>query len=324
MLLDERTAVPILRTAGLACQSVASVVDRSSRNRVIAVKLEDGTGYLVKQAAWREDAHDLAHEAAVIRELNALGFPRAPTLHWHDPGAAVLVVDLLVGATTMRSSLPAGGKSGEDGEALGRAVAELHALPAADAPRREPPWVLRAHRPRPVDFRTLSVGNRALLSAVQRAAGVSTGLALLRWHWSHDTFVHGDLRLDNCMVVPDRGAALVDWERGGAGDARWDLGAVLGDQLWRWLDDPAVTLEDVRAFSTGFWNEYIQRARNRGALRVDAVRFAAARLIEGLFERTVWSDAVSAQDWRGLRLAANVLARPSAAADELFGMRDGS
>lgn len=68
----------------------------------------------------------------------------------------------------------------------------------------------------------------------------------------HDsTIVHGDYRLDNCIVRPDGSiAAVLDWELCTLGDPLADVGLLL--VYWSQADDSFAALPDAPTIATGF------------------------------------------------------------------------
>lgn len=71
------------------------------------------------------------------------------------------------------------------------------------------------------------------------------------------TLVHGDFRLDNCLIsltTPPRAAAVVDWEMSTLGDPLADLGLTL--MYWRDapLGAPEVSVGATVTGLPGFWN----------------------------------------------------------------------
>lgn len=74
------------------------------------------------------------------------------------------------------------------------------------------------------------------------------------------TIVHGDYRLDNCMVTPAGDvAAVLDWEICTLGDPLADLGLLL--VYWTGPNDPASAWEGAATTAPGFWDRSDVAAR---------------------------------------------------------------
>jgi aminoglycoside phosphotransferase (APT) family kinase protein len=107
------------------------------------------------------------------------------------------------------------------------------------------------------------------------------------------TVVHGDYRLDNCMVTPAGDvAAVLDWEICTLGDPLADVGMLL--VYWTGPDDPPSAWEGDATTAPGFWNRAELARRYGEASGRDVsqlgfyVAFAAWKLacvLEGVYAR---------------------------------------
>ncbi len=107
------------------------------------------------------------------------------------------------------------------------------------------------------------------------------------------TIVHGDYRLDNCMVADDgRVVAVLDWEICTLGDPLADLGLL--HVYWTGPDDPESSWVGGATTAPGFWNRqrltdrYAERS-GRDVSQLDFyIAFAfwkLACIIEGVYSR---------------------------------------
>ena len=348
-IVNEGTVVPYLQRLGLVDGSdgPVSITDLSSRNRVFEVVAPGGGHFIVKQAAFREDRPAIVREALMLSRLARAGSIGSPRIRALDAGAGVFVVDAIAAAEPLHRHLTgAGGLPASLAAAFGKALADVHELPApGEAQASRPPRILSPHRPVPEDLRRLSTANLELLIALQRAEHLCSKLDELREGWSPQGLTHGDVRFENCLVIPAVGETrapdlrLVDWERAGLGDFRTDLGAVAGAILWTWLDSmemsgrldaaratasAGVPIADMHAAARSFLSAYATArdlpAGRIASLAIDAVRFSATRLIEGAFERGAEAWRMEARQIFALQLAANALTAPRAAAQSLLGL----
>ncbi|MGY2001847.1 phosphotransferase family protein [Blastococcus sp. SYSU DS1024] len=181
-------------------------------------------------------AHDMAREHRVISALGPTPVPVPRTLHLcTDPavlGAPFYVMERVVGVHVARE-LPAGYADAPEqrraiGDALVDTLGDLHAVdPAAvglaDFGRPEgfaarqvrrwtKQWDATRDRDRP-DLDALAARLAETVPTTQRSS-----------------IVHGDYRLDNCLLdpaAPGRIAAVLDWEMSTLGDPLTDLGMML-------------------------------------------------------------------------------------------------
>lgn len=191
-------------------------------------------------------AHDMAREYRVITALADTAVPVPRTLHLcTDPdvlGAPFYVMEKVEGLIASRQ-LPVGfAESAADRRALAwgliDVLADLHAVdPAAvgltgfgrpdgfmqrQVRRWARQWEASRDRDRPELDRFVDELSRSVPSS-------PTG-----------PIVHGDYRLDNCLLDPDRPGrimAVLDWEMSTLGDPLADLGLLL--VYWQQHDDPA-------------------------------------------------------------------------------------
>jgi thiamine kinase-like enzyme len=163
--------------------------------------------------------------------------------------------------------------------------------------------------------------------------------------WRRDALIHGDLKWENCVVLPPEtedgapGLRIVDWEMADFGDACWDVGSIFQAYLCFWIlsiqaADTApperlpqlaqVPLERMQPAMRSFWHAY---ARTLGADEEDAAErlrrsalYAAARMIQTAWEHTAFVPTVSANVLCIMQVAMNILLRPDDAVRTLFGI----
>jgi hypothetical protein len=263
----------------------------------------------------------------------------------------VLVLESAPGAKSLQAHL-AGRRRFPLGvaTALADAVAALHELgaPAVRAAVQElgrppPPHVLSIAGLRSDFLPYLSSGSLELVKAIQRSEALCRTLEDLSATWSAGTLVHGDLKWDNCLLLPSgpgarRRLALIDWEFAGGGDPCWDLGSVFGAFLGTWLfsipflpDVPARRLldlaqrplEGLQPAIRAFWSRYRERRgapETAGATLARSIRCACARLVQTALEASQDSPSLTAHAACLVQVAENVARRPVEAAVHLLGL----
>jgi aminoglycoside phosphotransferase (APT) family kinase protein len=311
------------------------VEDASRLNHVFVVTLRRGRGYVVKVAG------QVPREAAVLDRLRSLDRRLArslPDLVAHDPVEGVLVL----GAAPSARNLGDHHRRGRFSQALaretGRALALLHALPAAaldGLPRAaDPTWHVRLHQLDLNTLRTLSPAAIELTRTIQGLAPLCTELDALAEGWTEDSLIHADVRWDNCLAVPSAAShrwsrlQLIDWELCCAGDPAFDVGAFIGEYLRAWMQsipiadprDPGgllsharLPLQRMRPSLRAFWDGY---TRHHGRATLGrAMRFAAVRLLAAALEEAQTQAELRASTLALLPLSRQIMQRPRDAAD---------
>lgn len=219
--------------------------DLSRRNQVTGV-LIDGRLRLVAKG-FKDDiaGRELAVYAA-LAECGCLGsrLPSAGEI-WDGEG-------IWIGASDGRSLGVHRRDNGHDvgiATELGLALRSLHGREHRSCMRDLDPQSL----PAALTFRneftgaqwwSLSGANRQLLAALAQAKSDPLGLleALSR-RWEPTTPCHGDIKAENIIIDEGSGGnnvVLIDWELAGLGDPGWDVGCVLADAVWLWIDSMPV------------------------------------------------------------------------------------
>ncbi|HEX5705828.1 MAG TPA: T3SS effector HopA1 family protein [Pyrinomonadaceae bacterium] len=305
------------------------VTERHSRNQNFVVTREDdgAQGFFVKQlraqdpesfAMLRREAHvyELARRDADFASLREV----VPPFFGFDAAARATVLGALDGESLMQLQQRLGRFPSAFGRALGRALALVHSrvgrTASGDPPRGvfnlEPPGIFTAHRDGPL-VRWLGPGQMRLVEQVREHALLARVLDGMAATWRHDSFIHGDIKFENCVVVDGAGAGdasdsearaeikLVDWELADFGEAAWDVGALTqaylalclshapaGAALREQLQTSAMSFDSMRRAVVAFWRAYREEAFPDETTRVKfierAMLCAAARLIQSALE----------------------------------------
>jgi len=197
--------------------------------------------------AVRPTAHDMVREHRVLSALAGTAVPVPATVHLcTDPdvlGAPFYLMERVAGVIA-RGGLPAGyAAAPADREALGYGLldvlADLHAVPPAEVGLadfgRPDGYRERQVRRWVGEWEALRDQDRPDLDrlAADLAAAVPAGPS--------GAIVHGDYRLDNVVLHPDRPEqvrAVLDWEMSTLGDPLSDLGLLL--VYWRQAGDAPI------------------------------------------------------------------------------------
>lgn len=295
-----------------------------SRNRGFRVSFSTGhgvrRGWWVKQVkqwdrsgieSFEQEArcYWLAREQAEFAVLGEV----LPRCEIYDPEPRILVLELI--------RTPAAVVEATGAAALGKAMRRYQEGIGAAAARQagfrsEVPWALTLAEPHEARAKRTSQGNRALLDILKRYPDFAPALRQLRRDWrgvEAKAFVHGDMKLENCLVKGER-VWLLDWEMAAWGDPAWDAGGLLQSYWTQWIGGRA-SQGEVRVASRAFWKAY---AAGEDPARLEqTVRYAAARMIQTAWERLQRSPGLRDDALKMLQLSQNVFQNPPRAVEEL-------
>jgi aminoglycoside phosphotransferase (APT) family kinase protein len=243
-------------------------------------------------------AHDVLREGRIMAALGETAVPVPTVLGAEDglcpDGSPLLLMERAPGVA-VRGALAArdlgAAARGRSGRALAEALAALHAVdPAAVGlgdlgrgggyvERQLARWNRQWEEGRTRDLDALAEAHALLAARVppqQRTA-----------------IVHGDFRLDNCLLDPaGEVTAVLDWEICTLGDPLADLGLLL--VYWAEPGDEITALEDPPTLAPGFTSRAELRHRYEDAAGVDASTldfyeafawWKLACIVEGVYAR---------------------------------------
>ena len=348
-LIDRRTVI----------EGNLEITSTTRRNRNLHIQF-DGGGYLLKQP------HDNAHESAgtLRREARFYRFCARhgacanlmPRLAHADESEGLVLVDLVRNAVPLwRYYRSRGAERFPDATAgaLGAALADLHreghawarnVAESLDFLPRTPPFAFTLHRPRTAALAGMSGGAHAFIAALQRETQACARIDAVRAAWRDDTVVHGDIKMDNVLVVDpeaERAAGidrirLIDWEMAQWGDPAWDVGSVFQDFVFWWVvsmpqhEDHAQAamassfpIECLRAGAGAFWRRYSQDmdGAQADAFLREAIDHAACRMLQTAYEIASRFDHIPAPSRMLLQAGVNLIREPERGIDAFFQLR---
>lgn len=229
----------------------------------LTFELTSGAGELILRRPPTGDllpsAHDMGREARIQRALADTSVP-VPRIIARDESADVIGAPFYVMAKVeghiIRGDLPTGyADTAPQREAMANALIDV----LADVHAVDPEAVGLAGFGRPEGFLTRQVRRWQSQWEASKTVDVPAFDALgrelaARLPESHTpTIVHGDFRLDNCLMStdgPDTVAAVLDWELSTLGDPLTDLGLLLF--YWREPGEPQRALSPTVTSLPGF------------------------------------------------------------------------
>jgi hypothetical protein len=348
-LIDSRTVV----MGGL------SIIDSSRRNLNLQVRSSDGPSYLFKQGLGPGRRATIAHEAKVyalfsgrLPEWDFTAF--VPRFYQYNQAVNALVLELVRDAHTLREHhIERRRFSTRLAALLGKALAGLHRLDVAAKTGAHCwegfngliPWILSVHRPGLNLFHDFSQASIEVIKIVQAHEGFCQQLDTLRSTWCVETFIHNDLKWDNCLVHAGEGSKratqmkIIDWELANFGDPAWDVGSALAEYLGFWLLSIPITgetppeqwialaqfpLEDMQPAMRAFWTSYARHSQSgevaASRLLYKAMQFSAARLIQIAMEQTQMTAQLTGNTLAILQVSYNILTAPQQAIVHLLGI----
>jgi aminoglycoside phosphotransferase (APT) family kinase protein len=230
-------------------------------------------------------AHDMGREARIQRALEATSVP-VPKIVLTEPGADLLGVPFYVMEKVpghiIRDELPDGyaqtpAEKLALTDALVDVLADLHAV--------DPEAIGLGDYGRPHGYleRQLRRWNgqweKSKTHEVAAVDELGAQLVKLRPESQRASIVHGDYRLDNCLMAladPARVAAVLDWELSTLGDPLTDLGLLLF--YWRepGEDKPALTPAVTRNPGFPGRGHLVERYARRTGAQLDDMAFYEA------------------------------------------------
>ena len=336
------------------------ITSTTRRNRNLQITFARG-GFLLKQP------HDNAHESAdsLRREARFYRFcteegllaDLMPALVHANESEGLLLVELIRNATPLwryYRLLGAEHFPEPTAAALGTRLAELHQhmrlVRPVIARTRDflddvPPFAFTLHRPHPRVLSGLSGGAYAYIHVLQQDTETCARIDATRSAWTAEAIIHGDIKMDNVLVIaPEDVAAagpgrlrIVDWEMAQWGDPAWDVGSVFQDFVVWWVvsmpqhEDHAraamsssFPIDNLRAGASAFWNAYAgsQDAAAMDSLLLRAIDHAGCRMIQTGYEIASRFDDIPGPARMLLQAGANLLREPMRGIAQFFQLRE--
>jgi len=287
--------------------------------------------YLVKQTGkWDYSGRStIEQEAALCRQartdarfepLRCLGAES----YSYDPANSILIFEFLPDDVPLPGArqrlLP------ETGRLAGHVMAQFHAAMrleelASVYPMETPGYFAMAHWDSE-DQEDVTEGQRELVRLVQRHREFGPALERAAAEWKPDTLIHGDWKVDNCLVAPGSAAMhVVDWELAGWGDATWDVATLL--ESWWCLglrDEDENPRERIQPVLRAFLDAYSEaRGLEKVEFQRKAMAFAAVRMLQDAWESVQKSEAIEPLAVLLVQASHNLLMRPEWGAVQVLG-----
>ncbi|HUB82431.1 MAG TPA: aminoglycoside phosphotransferase family protein [Bryobacteraceae bacterium] len=305
-----------------------SVANLSRRNRNFGVVCGARQYFLKQPKTWDASGrHTLEQEAALYWQCKTdPGFQpvRAlmPESYGYDPVHSILTLEFLGHRSLSRFD---GRFDKQVARLAGAAMGAFHrdmrtASGPAILPRRLP-WFLSSHRLDAGEEHE-SDGQRAVIGAIRRDPAFGRALEFLRAGWQEETAVHGDWKLENCLLSDDGlRIQVIDWEFANWGDPLEDVGTMLQSYWGFWLRSPAqYSLPQIRPALRTFLESYAEAdGLNPDEIASRAMPYAGARMLQTAYEAVDQEEKLNAAAVCLLQASLNILTRPQWALGQIFG-----
>lgn len=198
------------------------------------------------------------------------------------------------------------------------------------------PWAFKFHYGPKEWFNLRSGADNYLFQAVQNDEIFKSTIQKLHDEWRQKTLIHGDIKMNNFLVVKDENGEkmkLIDWEIVDFGDPAWDVAGVFQGYLARWAyhyfgssnSKKEFTSEMLETTMSLFWEEYKNRTSLFGENAEDflsrTMQFSAVRLIQTCLEASHSDKNLAESNARILQMSQNILRQPIAASENLLGIK---
>lgn len=333
------------------------VVDASGRNRNFKVLRKNNPSFFVKQIRnWNPQAAAMLQcEAACYwlarndPDFSALE-PLIPELYDFDQERQVLTTAFISNGEDLWEHLRRTGEisiavAGELGRCLGKFHREsdnrlLNSAHCSVFPKQIP-WILSSERRNSHPFKELSPATSRLFEHVDESTELPAALDQLRSEWHISTLMHGDMRLENLILIHATNGAsfsikIVDWELADLGDPCWDVGSIIQAFLAAHiisippLERPLTlnelllhpSLMNLPSAIRSFWQSYANELRDPDEtsylLFQRCVRYGAARMVQSAYEYMQFTPDLSRNALHLVEVSSDILANPSAASELLL------
>ncbi|MFJ5330029.1 phosphotransferase family protein [Pectobacterium versatile] len=338
------------------------VIQRQSRNSIFQVFLDNNpSGLFIKQllSLDQQNAYLMQKDATVhclIQQTDILPKMRAftPNYYGYELGNHVFVTEFFPGAISLHEFITQRKSINQDElSQMATILASLHKdlseeiedNPSLNFFNRQPPWImLFGDRDNPqVKNSQQQLG--PIDSLIRQQPDILQLLEDLRYNWSGNTLVHGDVKLINFIRVDQNSTStlkLIDWEIADLGDPLWDVAGLLQSFLTLWVfsqnpnpmlqNQPQpgmefLTWEHTLFACQSFWLSYCKArgtvnpdsALNSPENRQKLIHYTAARMLQTAFESNISKAELQPSSNRIVQIVIQMIASPQAWAMQILG-----
>ncbi|MBE5212256.1 phosphotransferase [Pectobacterium sp. A535-S3-A17] len=338
------------------------VIQRQSRNSIFQVFLDNNpSGLFVKQllSSDQQNAYLMQKDATVhclIQQTDILPKMRAfiPNYYGYELGNHVFVTEFFPGAISLHEFITQSKSINQDElSQMATILASLHKdlseeiedNPSLNFFNRQPPWImLFGDRDNP-QIKNSQQHLGPIDALIRQQPDIPQLLEDLRYTWSGNTLIHGDIKLVNFIRVDQKKTStlkLIDWEIADLGDPMWDVAGLLQSflTLWVFSQNPNpmlqhqpqpgmefLTWEQTLSACQFFWLSYCKArdivnpdaALNSAENRQKLTHYTAARMLQTAFESNISKAELQPSSNRIVQMVTQMIVSPQAWATQILG-----
>jgi hypothetical protein len=336
-------------------------INRRNRNLQITT-LSEGS-YLIKQVMDlnSENSGTLANEIDFYTFLNNSSSeikPFCPEVKYADKERRILILEFYTNAIQLWKYYRQGTADNlplNTIASIGKILSKLHSdfsdKKTFNDPRlgflhKDLPFIFKAFKPEPRILSYTRRGAILFLENIQSDGGMMETLESVARSWEINAVIHGDIKLDNFLVIEDsvtgtdveKTLKLIDWEMVQMGDLAWDVAGVFQDFIFWWaismpdLESPeemvrnaAFPITKLKPGIIKFWESYCESSGISGKTETEllqkVVRFAGLRVLQTAYEISSKFDDIPPIGSILLGIGKSILRKPEEAAKQLFGIQ---
>jgi len=281
-LLDEG----LVNAGDILAEQLVLVPEKRDRFVIWKVSVRDRPRYLVKCPRNRDSKQRLAQETDSLALLSGIAATRhlVPAIYPGGTERQYIVMQYIHPAGPMNRFVPAA-QADDLWITLAATLSCLHdstrGIPPM--PENELPWVFSVLEKdfywKPEELQpvlALNRDNRWLRDCLHRC----------RQAWQAECLIHGDIKLEHCLVDSgSRAICLIDWELGIQGDPAWDLAGVLNELILNYATPDSLT-PALDRFELFFRDYGMDRQDSPDTLPLyeRSLQFTSARLFQSCLE----------------------------------------
>jgi aminoglycoside phosphotransferase (APT) family kinase protein len=248
-----------------------------------------------------------------------------PESYGYDPLRSILVLEYLAGKGNLYSETErfAPEVARLAGSAMGTFHRDIRAVSDSSLFPRRKPWYLSIQQAGDVKMDDQNAAQREWRRVIQRHSEFAHALDSLREEWREDTAIHGDWKLENCLLSAARDRIYaIDWELASWGDPFEDIGTMLQSYWSFWVRWPSrFGIAAIRPALWAFLEGYAAaNQRDPVEMAPRALRFAAARMLQTALEALDKAEKMNAAAVSLLQASLNIFTRPGWALREILGV----
>lgn len=341
---------------------VSTSITRRNRNLQITT-LSEGN-YLIKQVYDKNSGN----AKTVTNEISFYNYlenfcpdlkPLCPEVKYVDKDSIVLILNFYTNAiplwkyykTRTIDKFPL-----ETSAVIGLFLSKIHAVfsnqnvfndPELSFLTRDLPFAFTMYKPVPKLLSFIKPGGLKLIQQIQSRGDIMDILQSTEQMWEVNSIIHGDIKLDNFLVIDDpemdeggsTNIKIIDWEMAQYGDFAWDIAGVFQDFIFWWaismpnektakemVQKASFPIDKLKPGVSTFWDSYCRNSglseQSQTVLLNKVVLFSGLRVLQTAYEISSKLEDIPAIAEVLLGIGKSILRKPKEAAVSLYGIQN--